>query len=150
MSIAKAALSAVLALTAFGAVSPVARAADPKEVLLTAPDQIVWTGDKVKKAILYGDPDKEGSHYVMLLRWPPNFSTRPHSHPHDRMLTVLEGTLWVNSGKTYHPEGATPMKPGSFIVDIADQAHYEVTKGDGALIEITGIGKDTLVPREEK
>ena len=36
------------------------------------------------------------------------------------------------------------------MVDQANQPHYEITKGDGALIEITGMGPDTLVPREEK
>jgi hypothetical protein len=131
--------------------APAAKAQiDPKALLLTPSDQIHWVGDKVKSAVLYGDPKKPGSLYVMLLRWPANFNTRPHSHPNDRMITVLEGTLYVNTGAHYHPETVTPVTKGGFIVDVADQIHYEITKDDGALIEITGIGPDTMVPREEK
>ena len=98
MAMNKAAVSAAVALACLvGGVSAKAEV-DPKSILLTLPKDIKWTGDKVKKAVLYGDPSKPGAYYVMLLRWPANFSTRPHSHPNDRMLTVLEGTLWVGTG----------------------------------------------------
>jgi quercetin dioxygenase-like cupin family protein len=144
-------LSAALALSALALASSGARAqVDPKSIMLIPKDQIQWTGDKVKVAVLYGDPKKEGSVYVELLRWPPNWSTRPHSHPHDRMITVLEGTLYVGTGAKFHPETNTPVKPGGFLVDNADQIHYEVTKDDGALIEIVGVGADTMVKREEQ
>lgn len=150
MSKLMAAASAAVALCALTA-APAARAeVDPKSILLTLPDHIQWKGDKVKQAVLYGDPKKEGSLYVMLLRWPANFNTRPHSHPHDRMITVLEGTLWVGTGTKYRPESNTPVTKGGFVVDKADEPHYEITKDDGALIEIVGIGQDTLVPREDK
>ena len=43
MSIAKAALSAVFALTAFTAVSSARAEVDPKSILLTLPDNIKWT-----------------------------------------------------------------------------------------------------------
>jgi quercetin dioxygenase-like cupin family protein len=150
MSIAKAALSAVFALTAFAAAASARAEVDPKSILLTLPDNIKWTGDKVKSAVLYGDPKTPGSVYVMLLRWPPNWSTRPHSHPNDRMITVLEGTLWVGTGTKFQPASNTPVGKGGFIVDNANQPHYEITKDDGALIEITGVGPDTMIPREEK
>jgi quercetin dioxygenase-like cupin family protein len=150
MSIKSAAVTAAVALTCLtGAVAAKAEV-DPKSILLTLPKDIQWTGDKVKRAVLYGDPSKPGAYYVMLLRWPPNWSTRPHSHPNDRMITVLEGTLWVGTGTKFHPETNTPVGPGGFLVDNAGQPHYEITKDDGALIEITGLGPDTLIPREEK
>ena len=86
----------------------------------------------------------------MLLRWPPNWNTHPHAHPNDRMITVLEGTLWVGTGTKFLPAGNTPVGKGGFIVDNANEPHYEITKDDGALIEITGLGPDTMIPREEK
>ena len=149
MPMNKAVISAAIALACLtGAVAARAEV-DPKSIALTLPKDIQWTGDKVKKAVLYGDPSKPG-YYVMLLRWPPNWSTRPHSHPNDRMITVLEGTLWVGTGTKFHPETNTAVGSGGFLVDNANQPHYEITKGDGALIEITGMGPDTLVPREDK
>jgi hypothetical protein len=66
------------------------------------------------------------------------------------MITVLEGTLWVGTGTKFHPETNTPVTKGGFLVDNAGEPHYEITKDDGALIEITGLGPDTMIPREEK
>ena len=150
MITAKAAMAAALGLAALALASAASAEVDPKSILLTLPDHIEWKGDKVKSAILYGDPKKPGAPYVMLLRWPPNWNTRPHSHPNDRMITVLEGTLWVGTGTKFRPETNTAVGKGGFVVDVADQPHYEITKDDGALIEITGIGPDTMAPREEK
>ncbi len=149
MPMNKAAVSAVVALSCLmGAVAAKAEV-DPKSIALTLPKDIKWTGDKVKSAVLYGDPKKPG-YYVMLLRWPPDWSTRPHAHPNDRMITVLEGTLWVGTGTRFHPETNTPVTKGGFLVDNAGEPHYEITKGDGALIEITGLGPDPMIPKEEK
>jgi quercetin dioxygenase-like cupin family protein len=150
MSMNKAAVSAAVALACLLGTATAKAEVDPKSIALTLPKDIKWTGDKVKSAVLYGDPKKPGSYYVMLLRWPPNWSTRPHAHPNDRMITVLEGTLWVGTGTKFHPETNTPVTKGGFLVDNAGEPHYEITKGDGALIEITGLGPDTMIPKEEK
>lgn len=150
MSRIKAALSVTVALCALAGAPSVRAEVDPKSILLTLPEHIEWKGDRVKSAVLYGDPKKEGAVYVMLLRWPANFNTRPHSHPNDRMITVLEGTLWVGAGTKYQPQANTPVTKGGFIVDLANQPHYEITKDDGALIEIVGVGPDTTIPREDK
>ena len=149
MPMNKAAVSAAVALASLLGTAAAKAEVDPKSIALTLPKDIKWTGDKVKSAVLYGDPKKPG-YYVMLLRWPPNWSTRPHAHPNDRMITVLEGTLWVGTGTKFHPETNTPVTAGGFLVDLAQQPHYEITKGDGALIEITGLGPDTMIPKEEK
>ena len=149
MRMNKAVVSAAVALACLTGAFAAKAEVEPKSIALTLPKDIKWTGDKVKSAVLYGDPKKPG-YYVMLLRWPPNWSTRPHAHPNDRMITVLEGTLWVGTGTKFHPETNTPVGPGGFVVDEANQPHYEITKGDGALIEITGMGPDTMIPKEEK
>jgi len=146
----RAVVSAAVAFACLVGAASAKAEVDPKSIVLTLPKDIKWTGDKVKSAILYGDPKKPGSYYVMLLRWPPNWSTRPHAHPNDRMITVLEGTLWVGTGTKFRPETNTAVTKGGFLVDNAGEPHYEITKGDGALIEITGMGPDTMIPKEEK
>lgn len=124
---------------------------DPKAVMLTPPENIQWKGEagKVQSAVLAGDPKKDGSLYVMLLKWPPHTTSRPHSHPKDRYITLLSGSWYVNSGAKYRPDTMVPVKVGSFVVDVANEIHYDGTKDDGAVIEIVGIGPDTMISREE-
>ena len=152
MSKLKTVLAGLLAATALAS-GPSARAAmDPKALVMTPPDQIQWKGDpgKPQSVVLAGDPNKGGSLYVMLIKWPPHQSSRPHSHPHDRFITVLDGTWWVNTGAKYSPETMTAVAKGSFVTHFGNQIHYDGTKDDGAVIEIVGIGPATMTPREEK
>ncbi len=125
---------------------------DPKALVLVPHDKIPWKGQpgKVQTAVLLGDPDKEGSLYIMLLKWPPNTFSHPHIHEHERYITVLSGTWWVDTGPKYKPEAMTPVKPGSFVTHIAGGVHYDGAKDEGAVIEIMGIGPAKQIPREEK
>jgi quercetin dioxygenase-like cupin family protein len=151
MSISKAVLASLLGGLLLA--SPAAQAAiDPAAVTITPPDKIPWKGEpgKVQSAVLAGDPDKEGSLYVMLLKWPPHMTSRPHSHEHDRYVTVLQGVWWVNTGARYDPATMVPIKPGSFVVHTAGGIHYDGAKDEGAVIEVTGIGPAKQIPREEK
>jgi hypothetical protein len=42
------------------------------------------------------------------------------------------------------------VKPGGFIVEFANEIHYEGAKGDGAVVETVGVGPSTMIRREEK
>jgi hypothetical protein len=37
----------------------------------------------------------------------------PHWHPHDRYVTVLQGTWYTGTGDTFDAARAVPLKPGS-------------------------------------
>ena len=110
------------------------------------PDEIPWRGrggpGGSQSAILFGDPSKPGL-YVQLLKRGSNNWARPHSHPNDRFITVLEGTFWIGTGSNYDQNNVVALKPGSFVRDIANQMHYDGTKEDGATIEIVGMGPVT-------
>jgi hypothetical protein len=106
------------------------------------PDQIEWQGrpgSGSQSANLFGDPSKPGL-YVQLLRRDANNWSQPHSHPNDRFITVLAGTMWIGTGDKFDTNNTVPLKPGSFVRDIANQMHFDGSKADGLTIEIIGMG----------
>jgi len=103
------------------------------------PDQIQWReAENGRTANLYGDPSKPGL-YAYIVKRGPNSWTMPHFHDSDRFVTVLEGTLWVGTGKLDR-QRTVALKPGSFVRDIARGVHFEGTKDDGATLYVVGIG----------
>jgi hypothetical protein len=109
------------------------------------PDQIEWKGrpgSASQTAILFGDPSKPGL-YVQLLKRGPNDWSQPHSHPNDRFITVLSGTMLIGTGAKFDPKNTVPLGPGSFVKDIANQMHYDGTGPEGMTIEIVGMGPST-------
>ena len=102
-----------------------------------------WNNNgRPQQIVLYGDPAKEGL-YVAVLKWPPGTGTRPHTHPHDRFVTVLSGTWWVGTGTDYDMNKTVPMKAGSFIKHTAGGVHFDGARDDEVTIEVAGMGPGT-------
>ena len=103
----------------------------------TLPDQMQWRDtEDGTTSNLYGDPSKPGL-YAYILKRGPNVWSKPHFHDNDRFVTVLEGTLWVGTGK-FDPQRTVPLKAGSFVRDVAGGIHFEGTKDDGATLYFVG------------
>jgi hypothetical protein len=103
------------------------------------PDQIQWKDtENGRVANLHGDPSKPGLYAYMVKRGPNTWSM-PHSQDSDLFVTVVEGTLWVGTGK-FDAQRTVPLKAGSFVRDIARGVHFEGTKEDGATLYFVGIG----------
>ncbi len=116
------------------------------------PEDIQWkgrAGSGSQSATLFGDPSKPGL-YVQLLKRGPNNWTHPHSHPNDRFITVLAGTMWIGTGTKFDPDNTIALKPGSFVRDIGNQVHFDGSKEDGMTIEIVGMGPATTTSAEAK
>ncbi len=140
-----------LALASVSAVS--ASDPDPSIMAFKLPDKIQWspaTGRGPQTAILYGDPKKAGEIYIVLTKWPPHTMSRPHFHPNDRYITVLEGTWWVGWGTKYDPDSTYPMPKGSFVQHFGKKIHYDGDKDGEVILEIVGMGPDTLTNAEQK
>ncbi len=105
----------------------------------TLPDQMHWRDtDTARIATLHGDPGKAGL-YAYIEQRRPNAWSMPRVHQNDRFVTVLEGTFWVGTG-AFDPQRTVPLKPGSFVRDIAGGVHFDGTKEDGATLYVVGIG----------
>jgi quercetin dioxygenase-like cupin family protein len=105
----------------------------------TLPEQMQWKDtENGRIANLYGDPAKPGL-YAFVVKLPPNTWSMPQFHDKDLFVTVLEGTLWVGTGK-FDPQRTVALKPGSFVRDVAGGVHFGGTKDEGATFYVVGIG----------
>jgi quercetin dioxygenase-like cupin family protein len=86
-----------------------------------------------------GDPTKAGP-YAIRVRIPAGTRILPHSHPEDRIVVVLGGTVQVGVGETFDEQKMTAMPPGSVYTELARQAHYSWAKDAGVVLHVTGIG----------
>ena len=138
-------LSLLIALCAFAPVR--AGELDPKALSFKMPDKIEWKGNS---AVLFGDPNKEGSLYGVLTRWTPHNNSRPHFHQNDRYIYVISGTWWVGTGPKFDADSMVPMKAGTYVTHYAKGIHYDGAKDEPALLEIVGIGPAASTNAEEK
>ena len=147
-------LAAAVSVIALGMLG-VANAAelDPAAVVYKLPDQIKWNPPSAagaQNAVLAGDPNKPGL-YVVLNKWlKGNHFSRPHFHPNDRFITVLQGTWWVGSGTKFDPANTVPMPASSFVTHYGKQVHWDGAKDEDAVLLIVGEGPGTSTPAEEK
>ena len=144
---------ATLAIMVLGMSAAVGQAQqlDPKIIGFKLPDQIEWKSNPSgnRTAVLQGDPTKPGP-YAMLLQWLPGNMSRPHFHPNDRYIVVLQGTWWVGSGPKFDPANTTPMPAGAFVTHFGKQVHYDGAKDEEAVLLIVGEGPATATPAEDK
>ena len=125
---------------------------DPKAVIYKLPDQIELkpTGNGNASVVLAGDPNKTGL-YVVMNKWlKGNHFSKPHFHPNDRFITVLQGTWWVGSGRKWDPSASVPMRAGAFVTHFGKQVHWDGAKDEDALILIVGEAPATSTRVEEE
>src|SRR5260370_1885388 len=115
---------------------------DSNAVLFKLPDQLNWRGTAggTQQAVIFGDPNKEGSIYGVVIKWAPHTGSRPHFHPNDRFIYVISGTWWKGTGPKYDPDSMVPMKAGSVVTDLGKGIHYDGARDEPAVLEIVGIG----------
>ena len=145
----------VMTLLALAAMSGFGSAAElnPAAVIYKLPEQIPWgpvNAAGAQSAVVVGDPAKPGF-YMVYNKWTKgNHFSRPHFHPNDRYIVVLQGTWWVGSGPKFDPANTTPMPAGSFVTHFAKQVHWDGAKDEDTILLIMGEGPATSTAAEEK
>lgn len=112
------------------------------------PDQIKWSQHPAlpkgnMRAVVYGDPTKPGP-YVNRLRQPQGTKIMPHTHPDDRIYTVLSGTLWLGMGDTWDETKLVAYPQGTVIYMPAKLSHFQSAKSGEYEIQINGAGPTDL------
>jgi hypothetical protein len=126
---------------------------NPAALVYKLPDQIRWgpvSARGAQNAVVVGDPTKPGF-YMVYNKWTKgNHFSRPHFHPNDRYIVVLQGTWWVGTGPKFDPANTTAMPAGSFITHFGKQVHWDGAKDEDAVLLIMGEGPATSTDAEEK
>lgn len=90
-------------------------------------------------AVVSGDPDKEGSPFVLRFRYHGKSRIPPHWHPIDEQLTVLSGTFRMGMGESGDESGTTAMAAGAYAFVPARMAHYAWADAD-TTVQVHGVG----------
>jgi quercetin dioxygenase-like cupin family protein len=122
-------------------------AQDTFKAVQLAPDELVWQDGAggTQRATLAGSPTAPGL-YAYRARFRAGFRNEPHSHPDDRIITVLAGTLRMGYGDRFD-EGAMRVLPaGSVWTEPAGQTHYVRADEGEVVIQVVGIGPSSTLP----
>ncbi|MBI1805413.1 MAG: DUF4437 domain-containing protein [Ignavibacteriae bacterium] len=139
----------IATLMVLGATQSIAQKKTKKEATVWPAENLTWvevpnTGG-VKRAVLWGDPDKGA--YGAFYKFPAGAKFPLHYHTNPIKTVVISGTMF------YTPEGGTETKlgPGSYLSYGAKDRHASGAVGDsGCTFLCQQPGKFDLVPIEEK
>jgi len=88
--------------------------------------------------VLEGDPKREML-FTVRFRVHDSFEMKPHWHPRNERVTILEGKVGVGFGDEVDRENVSWFGPGDYYVN-AEQAHHFVLVDGPAVLQITGVG----------
>ena len=88
---------------------------------------------------VYGDSSRPGV-YVVRVRFQPGTMSMPHTHPEDRLVTVLKGIWWAGTSEKFDPMVTQPIYPGGYLMHPAGAAHFDGAKSEEVVLQIAGVG----------
>ena len=95
--------------------------------------------DGVSMAILSGDPDKEGSAFVIRFRTTRDVEVSAHWHPTDEHVTVIQGVYKLGYGETFDPAALEEFPAGSYV-QVRKTMHHFSWYANGTIIQVNGVG----------
>jgi quercetin dioxygenase-like cupin family protein len=113
------------------------------EFVIITPEQLEWQDvpdrQGLEVAFLVGHPSKPGL-YAMRVRFSSGVMSRPHTHDRDRHVTVIEGTWYAGTQRSFDPEATVALSPGGFMLHPAGAVHYDGARDEAVIVEIRGMG----------
>jgi len=93
----------------------------------------------IRTRVLKGDPKKPGL-YTIELRVPAHTRIEAHTHPDDRVVTVVAGVWSFGYGARFDAKALKALPPGSFYTEPPDVPHFAQTGKTSVVVHITGYG----------
>lgn len=114
----------------------------PKEInalAATGPSAGTSGVSGIQIRVLKGDPTKPGL-YTIQLTVPAKTKIEAHTHPDDRVATVISGTWYIGYGSKFDEKNLKALIPGSFYTEPPGVAHFAQTAETPVQVQITGYG----------
>src|SRR5471030_2564624 len=90
-------------------------------------------------AILVGHLSEPGP-YVIRVKVPAGVKLMPHTHPEDRIYTVISGVFYIGLGDRFDSEHVNAYPPGSVIVLPGNTPHFHWAKSGEYVTQISAYG----------
>ena len=107
------------------------------------PDDLKWGGPPdlpaLKAAWMLGG-EKDAGPYVLRVRLAGGGRIGVHTHPEDRVTSVLSGTLYVGFGTVFDETRVHAVPAGAIYLAPADQPHYVWAKDGDVEYQENGFG----------
>jgi quercetin dioxygenase-like cupin family protein len=92
-----------------------------------------------KLVVVVGDPTKPGP-YVVRVTVPNGVKMMPHTHPEDRIYTVISGVFYIGLGSVFDPSKLVAYGPGSVVVLPANTPHFHWARSGDYTTQVNGYG----------
>lgn len=140
-------LAVVIASSALFAVSPYSFARDFASVRVS-PSDLTWRdmGEGVQYAPVTGSERTEGA-YVYRVTFPKGHKNVPHYHSDQRVITIMQGSLYVGYGTVFDENQMKKLCAGSVFTEPKDQPHFVWAKDETVVLQVmgTGMSRKTMV-----
>src|SRR5712672_168036 len=93
----------------------------------------------IQTRTLKGDATKSGI-YTIQLTIPASVRIQAHTHPDDRVATVISGTWYIGYGAKFDEAKLKALTAGSFYTEPPGVAHFAKTGNEPVVLQITGNG----------
>jgi len=108
------------------------------------PEDIDWKAfpafpPSVRLAVLIGDPSQP-SPYVIRVKMPAGEKLMPHSHPEDRIYTVMSGVFYIGLGEQFDSARLNAYPPGSVVVLPGNTPHFHWAKSGEYVTQVSALG----------
>ncbi|QAY79423.1 cupin domain-containing protein [Sphingosinicella sp. BN140058] len=90
-------------------------------------------------ARVVADPTKPGP-YVVRVRVAGGVKLLPHTHPEDRVYTVLSGVFYIGFGSVFDASKLEAYGPGSVIILPGDTPHFHWAMSGEYITQVSGAG----------
>jgi quercetin dioxygenase-like cupin family protein len=108
------------------------------------PEDIEWRPfpafpPEARLAVVIGQPSEPGP-YVTRVKVPHGVKIMPHTHPEDRVYTVISGVFYIGLGERFDEDKLRAHPPGSVIVLPGGTSHFHWAKSGEYISQVTAIG----------
>jgi quercetin dioxygenase-like cupin family protein len=108
------------------------------------PDDVDWRPfpafpPTARLAVVVGDPTGPGL-YTTRVKVPAGVKLMPHTHPEDRLYTVISGVFYIGLGEHFDAERLQAYPPGAVVAWPGGTAHFHWARSGEYVTQISALG----------